>query len=161
MRKRISAAIAAAALMTGVGLTSAAPANAADTAIVNLADTPSIQADTSRMSFVDSGGNTFTLDVTTTWQRLSATQAELRTIVVRPVDFPRGDCLSLDIGSTGEIGYQSLGRTLCPTGYLTYSPNVTATASSGDNLGQLTLSTPDPFSPFSGGARWMYIEYHS
>ncbi|KTS70007.1 hypothetical protein NS206_01540 [Microbacterium testaceum] len=158
-KSRVLTAIGAAVAATSLGLVGAAAPALADTTAVNqLADTTSVQSTSNNMSFVDSGGETFQMDVTTTWQRASSSQAELRSIVVRAGDFPRGDCINLDVSSTGEIGFQSLGNLLCPGETVTLAANVQANATTGNNLGQLTLSAPDPYG--DGGARWMYIEFH-
>jgi hypothetical protein len=160
-RTRGLTALGAAIVASGLGLAGgAAPALADTTAVNQLADTASVQSTTNNMSFDDSRGETFQMEVTTTWQRASASQAELRSIVIRAGEFPRGDCIDLDVSSTGEIGYQSLGNLLCPGDTITFAPNVQANATSGNNLGQLVLTTPDPADPFNGGARWMYIEFH-
>lgn len=161
LTKSIGAALAAPALAVGVGLAAATPATAAETATAQLADTPAIQSTSNNVSFVDAYGETFEINVTATWQRSSATQAELRSIVVRPVSMPRGDCLGFfDVGSTSNIGFNEGPRTLCPEGLLTYSPNAAVTAYAGTTtLGQLTFRTPDPGDPFGGGAKTMVIEY--
>lgn len=163
LRTRIAATLGASALAVGGGLALAVPANAWDTATNNLQDTPSIQSTSNDMSLVDAYGETFVVNVTTTWQRASASEATLGSIVIRPVSMPRGDCLGFfDVGTTSNIGFNNGGGdTLCPGGLLTYAPNATATAYGGNVLGQLTLRTPDPGDPFGGGALWSIIEFHS
>lgn len=161
--RSISAVIAASTLALGFGIVGTAPASAAETASVDLADISQVQSATNEMSFVDAYGETFSFSVTTTWQRASATQATLRSIVVSPSSMPRGDCLGFfEVGSTSNIGFNEGGRTLCPSGLLTYAPNVTVDAYAGSTtLGQLTFRTPDPGDPFGGGAHTMVIEFSS
>ncbi len=156
---RTATAVGAAVLAGALGIAGAAPATAATTAVNQLAATESVQSTSNTMSFVDARGETFSMDVTTSWQRASSSQATLRSVVVRAGDFPRGDCIDLDVTSTGEIGYQSLGNLLCPGGTVSLAPNATSNATSGNNLGQLVLSAPDPADPFEGGAKHMYIEF--
>ncbi|KAA9149475.1 hypothetical protein F6B41_04610 [Microbacterium lushaniae] len=160
-KKKISALAAASALALGFGAAGAAPASAAETASVDLADIAPIQSATNDVSFVDAYGETFEITVTTTWQRTSATQATLGSIVVRPKSMPRGDCLGFfDVGSTANIGFNQGGGTLCPDGYLTFAPSTAVTTYAGSTtLGQLTFRTPDPGDPFGGGAKTMVIEY--
>ena len=163
LRTRIAAVLGASALAVGAGMAAAIPATASDTAINDLQDTPAIQSTSNDMSFVDAYGETFVVNVTTTWQRASASEATLRSIVLRPVSMPRGDCLGFfDVSTTSNIGWSNGGNgTLCPEGLLTYSANATATAYAGNVLGQMTLRTPDPGDPFGGGALFATIEFHS
>ena len=63
-------------------------------------------------------------------------------------------------GTRGTPTFYATNRTLSTLGYLTYRPNITISAGEA-NLGQLTIRTPDPWAPLSGGARSAYIEYHT
>jgi len=162
--KRLSAIALAVMLSTvGLGLVSVAPAQAANTAIVDLQNVPSTQVSVRDMSIVDSRGNTFWFSVTTTWTRHSSTSATLGSIILRPKSFPSGLVMWPEVyyrGTRGTPTFYSTNRTLSTLGYLTYRPNITISAGEA-NLGQLTIRTPDPWAPLSGGARSAYIEYHT
>lgn len=161
-KRKVLSTMTAAALAAGMVVGSSLPASAASVATVNLSDIGAIQSSSQDMSIVDTKGRTWWVTVTTTWQRLSSTQAELRVINLRPKTFPGGECLSISVGSTSNINYYNGPRTLCSTGLLTYSPMKTTTAYSGTTtLGQLWLDMPDPWAPLSGGNKNMTIEYHS
>lgn len=148
-------------LSLGLSAIAATPASAADTAIKYLANTASVQSVNADVSFVDSKGATFTVKVETTWQRLSSSKATLRTIIVRAGTFPRGDCLQISVGSTTNINYFAGAYSLCPGGYRSFAVNKTVTTYGANTLGQITVSTPDPWNPYGAGARWMYVEYHT
>lgn len=150
-------------LGTLIGMAGLSPASAASTAVVNLQDVTAIQSSSINMSAVDVSGKTMVINVTTTWQRYSSTKATLRSLVLRPVSLPRGDCLWITVGSTGEIGYYPSGRELCPTGMLAYTVNKTSYGQVGNrtNLGQLTLTIVDPANPLGSAAKLIVIEYHS
>jgi len=160
-RNKISAGAAAAAAVTAIGLVGANPASAQDLATLNLLDVSSDQTRTIGMSFDDSGGATFDIEITSTWQRLSSTRAVLKSVSLEGGDFPRGDCLNIDLGFTSSTSWESLGNPMCSGETLNYSPGVTATASSGTVLGQLMIRTPDPADIETGGARWITLQINS
>lgn len=162
LKKKFLASVTAGGAVLGLFALGVTPSFAASEKTVNLKDVAAIQASVDDMSIVDSKGRTFVLTITTTWQRASAKKATLRSLVIRPKSFPSNDCLSIQVGSTSNINFSAVDRTLCKQGLLTYAPNKTTTAYSGTtNLGQLWFKMPDPWAPFSGGARWITIQYNS